>query len=264
MSGRQFAVPLLLILLAAGLVAFLALPLVSIFLGAPPGEILAALGDPELIRSLVVTFTAAILATGLGMLGGVPLAYLLARHSFPGKRLVEGLVDLPVVVPHTAAGIALLMVFGSKGILGEPLASLGIFFTDRLAGIVVAMLFVSAPFLVNMSREAFALVDRELELTALVEGATPWGAFWHVSLPLAWRGVISGAMMMWARGVSEFGAVVILAYYPKIVPTLIYELFNGYGLSAARPAAALLILVVLVVFGVLRWLAVKSSADVAG
>ena len=108
------------------------------------------------------------------------------------------------------------------------------------------------------------MVDRELELTALVEGATPWGAFWHVSLPLAWRGVISGAMMMWARGVSEFGAVVILAYYPKIVPTLIYELFNGYGLSAARPAAALLILVVLVVFGVLRWLAVKSSADVAG
>ena len=264
MSGRQFAVPLLLILLAAGLVAFLALPLVSIFLGAPPGEILAALGDPELIRSLVVTFTAAILATGLGMLGGVPLAYLLARQSFPGKRLVEGLVDLPVVVPHTAAGIALLMVFGSKGILGEPMASLGIFFTDQLAGIVVAMLFVSAPFLVNMSREAFALVDRELELTALVEGASPWGAFWHVSLPLAWRGVISGAMMMWARGVSEFGAVVILAYYPKIVPTLIYELFNGYGLSAARPAAALMILVVLVVFGMLRWLAVKSSADVAG
>ena len=264
MSGRQFAVPLLMILLAAGLVAFLTLPLVSIFLGAPPGEILAALGDPELIRSLVVTFTAAILATGLGMLGGVPLAYLLARKRFPGKRLVEGLVDLPVVVPHTAAGIALLMVFGSKGLLGEPLASLGIFFTDRLAGIVVAMLFVSAPFLVNMSREAFSMVDRELELTALVEGATPWGAFWHVSLPLAWRGVISGAMMMWARGVSEFGAVVILAYYPKIVPTLIYELFNGYGLSAARPAAALMILVVLVVFGVLRWLAVKSSADVAG
>jgi molybdate/tungstate transport system permease protein len=258
---RQAAIPLLMVLLAAGLVGFLALPLASILLGAPPGEIIAALGDPELLRSLVVTFTAAILATGLGMLGGVPLAYLLARRSFPGKRLVEGLVDLPVVVPHTAAGIALLMVFGSKGVLGEPLASLGIFFTDRLAGVVVAMLFVSAPFLVNMSREAFALVDRELELNALVEGATTWGSFWHVSLPLAWRGVTSGAMMMWARGVSEFGAVVILAYYPKIVPTLIYELFNGYGLSAARPAAALLILIVLVVFSVLRWLAAKSTAD---
>ena len=255
MRRRKYPFPLLLIVPAAGLVAFLALPLASILLGAPPGEIIAALGDPELLRSLAVTFTAAILATGLGMLGGVPLAYLLARRSFPGKRLVEGLVDLPVVVPHTAAGIALLMVFGSKGLLGEPLASLGIFFTDRLAGIVVAMLFVSAPFLVNMSREAFAMVDRELELTALVEGATPWGSFWHVSLPLAWRGVTSGAMMMWARGVSEFGAVVILAYYPKIVPTLIYELFEGYGLSAARPAAALMILVVLVVFSVLRRLA---------
>jgi molybdate/tungstate transport system permease protein len=87
------------------------------------------------------------------------------------------------------------------------------------------------------------------------------GAFWHVSLPLAWRGVTSGAMMMWARGVSEFGAVVILAYHPKIVPTLIYELFEGFGLKAAQPVAALLILVVLVVFGMLRWLAAKSSGE---
>jgi len=259
--SRRTVWMLVFILPAAGLLAFLALPLASILLGAPPGEILAALGDPELLRSLAVTFTAAILATGLGLLGGVPLAYLLARRSFPGKRLVEGLVDLPVVVPHTAAGIALLMVFGSKGVLGEPLAELGIFFTDRLAGIVVAMLFVSVPFLVNMSREAFGMVDRELELTALVEGATPLGAFWHVSLPLAWRGVTSGAMMMWARGVSEFGAVVILAYHPKIVPTLIYELFEGFGLTAARPAAALLILVVLVVFSILRRLAASSADD---
>ena len=251
----------LLILPAAGLVVFLALPLVSLLLGTPPSALLRALGSPEVLRSLVLTFTAAAIACGLGLLGGVPLAYLLARRAFPGKRLVEGLVDLPVVVPHTAAGIALLMVFGSKGVLGEPLAELGIFFTDRLLGIVMAMLFVGVPFLVNMSREAFAMVDRELELTALVEGATPLGAFWHVSLPLAWRGVTSGAMMMWARGVSEFGAVVILAYHPKIVPTLIYELFEGFGLKAAQPVAALLILVVLVVFGMLRWLAAKSSGE---
>jgi molybdate/tungstate transport system permease protein len=111
---------------------------------------------------------------------------------------------------------------------------------------------VSLPYLVNMSREAFALVDEELELIALVEGATPWGAFWRVSLPLAWRGVVGGMMMMCARGVSEFGAVVILAYHPKIVPTLIYELFEGFGLNAAQPVAALLILAVLIVFSLAR------------
>ncbi len=261
MKRRSLSWPFL-ILPAAALLIFLALPLASLLLGTPPSALLTALGSPEVLRSLALTILAAAIACGLGLLGGVPLAYLLARRSFPGKRLVEGLVDLPVVVPHTAAGIALLMVFGSKGVLGEPLAKLGIFFTDHVAGIVVAMLFVGVPFLVNMSREAFAMVDRELELTALVEGATPWGAFWHVSLPLAWRGVTSGAMMMWARGVSEFGAVVILAYHPKIVPTLIYELFEGFGLKAAQPVAALLILVVLVVFGVLRRLAASAGEDV--
>ena len=199
-----------------------------------------------------LTFGAAAAATGLAIVGGVPLAYMLARNQFPGKRLVEAIVDLPIVVPHTAAGIALLMVFGSRGVLGQPLAALGIFFTDSPLGIIVAMLFVSLPYLVNMSREAFAMVDRELEMTALVEGASEWQAFFLVTLPLAWRGVVSGALMMWARGISEFGAVVIIAYNPKIVPVLIYERFEGFGLSVALPVAALLILTAFVVFFVLR------------
>jgi molybdate/tungstate transport system permease protein len=129
----------------------------------------------------------------------------------------------------------------------------GVAFTDRLAGIVVAMLFVSLPYLVNLSRAAFEAVDPELELMAQVEGAGPWQAFWGVSLPLAWRGVLGGALMMWARGISEFGAVVILAYHPKITPVLVYERFEGFGLSAAQPAAALLAGAALLVFAGLRW-----------
>jgi molybdate/tungstate transport system permease protein len=177
---------------------------------------------------------------------------LLARRRFRGKHLIRALVTLPVVVPHTAAGVALLFVFGRRGLLGGWLAPLGLLFTDSLGGIVVAMLFVSLPFLVNMSVEAFALVDEETERVALVDGATPWQAFWLITLPQAGRGVLGGAVMMWARGISEFGAVVILAYFPKIVPVLIYERFEGFGLAAAQPVAALLILAALVVFGIVR------------
>ena len=234
------------------LVLFIVLPIVSTLLSTSPIEFLRSFSDPEVLSSIGLTFLAAALATLLASITGVPLAYLLARRRFAGKRLLEAVVNLPVVIPHTAAGVALLLVFGRRGLLGEWLAPLGITFTDNLAGIVVAMLFVSLPFLVNLSRESFALVDEELERVALIDGADRWQAFWFVTLPLAWRGVLGGALMMWARGISEFGAVVILAYNPKVVPVLVFERFQGYGLSAAQPVAALLIVVALLVFAFLR------------
>jgi len=234
------------------LVLFVVLPLADTLLGSPPAALFGALIDAGVLRSLGLTFACGAAATLLALLGGVPLAYLLARRRFPGKQLVEGIVDLPVVIPHTAAGIALLMVFGSRGLIGQPLASLGIFFVDRPAGIVVAMLFVSAPFLVNAARDSIALVSPDLEQVALIDGATPAQAVWHVTLPLARRGLLGGALMMWARGISEFGAIVILAYNPKVIPVLVYERFEGFGLGAARPVAALLILTALLVFIILR------------
>ena len=234
------------------LVLFVVLPLISTLLATTPLDFLRSLGDQELLNSVSLTFGAAAIATALAMLTGVPLAFLLARRRFHGKRLLEAIINLPVVIPHTAAGVALLLVFGRRGLLGQAFSPLGITFTDNLDGIVVAMLFVSLPFLVNLSREAFALTDEELERVALTDGASPWQAFWYVTLPQAWRGVLGGAVMMWARGISEFGAVVILAYNPKVVPVLVYELYEGYGLKAAEPVALLLILVALVVFILLR------------
>ena len=243
------------------LLLFIILPLVSTLLGTTPKGFWLALTDPEVLRSIGLTFSAAAGATGLALLTGVPLAYLLARYQFRGKRLVEALVNLPIVIPHTAAGIALLLVFGRRGLLGQWLTPLGITFTDNFGGILVGMLFVSLPFLVNMSRESFALVDDELERVAMIDGATAWGAFWHVTLPLAWRGVLGGAVMMWARGISEFGAVVILAYHPKIVPVLVYERFNGFGLDAAQPIALLLIIVAIAVFTFLRLSLLPESTN---
>jgi len=243
------------------LLLFIVLPLLSILLGTTPETLWLALTDPQVLNSIRLTFSAAAVATLLAIITGVPLAFLLARRRFRGKRLVEALVNLPIVIPHTAAGVALLLVFGRRGLLGQWLTPLGIVFTDNFAGVVVGMLFVSLPFLVNLSRESFALVDEELERVALIDGATPWQAFWYVSLPQAWRGVLAGALMMWARGISEFGAVVILAYHPKIVPVLVFERFEGFGLVAAQPVAALLVLVALATFVFLRLSLLKESSE---
>lgn len=244
---------------ASLLIGFIVLPLLVTLFSTAPDQLWAALFDPEVAQSIALTFTASALATGLTLLTGLPLAYLLARCRFRGRHLLESLVDLPVVIPHTAAGLALLLVFGSQGTLGRLLAPLGLDFTDSLAGIVVGMAFVSLPYLVNASKEAFAAVDPELETAAAVDGASFWQIMRWVTLPLAWRGVLGGMMMMWARGISEFGAVIILAYHPKIVPVLIFERFQGFGLSAAQPVAVWLIATVLVVFVVLRLALLKQK-----
>jgi molybdate/tungstate transport system permease protein len=176
---------------------------------------------------------------------------------------VEGLINLPIVIPHTAAGIALLMVFGRNGSAGRFFGAFGVRFTDTTAGIVVGMLFVSLPFLVNAAREAFAAVDPELEAMALTLGGSRWQAFRYVTLPLAIPGITAGAVMMWGRGISEFGAIIILAYHPKTVPVLVFERLEGFGLSYARPVAVILILASLVVFVLLqlllRWQRERSS-----
>jgi len=248
--------PLVVVFAAAGslLLLFVLLPLATTLLGTPLADLWALLSDRQAISALGLTFYAAAWATLLALFSGVPLAYLLARFDFAGKRWVEGLVNLPIVVPHTAAGIALLLVFGRRAGLGAAFGRLGVAFVDTTAGIVVGMLFVSVPFLVNAAREAFELVDPELERMAQTQGASRWQAFRYITLPLALRGILAGALVMWGRAISEFGAVVILAYHPKIMPVLVFERFEGFGLSAARPLAVLLILASLLVFVLLQTL----------
>ncbi|MDY6875071.1 MAG: ABC transporter permease [Chloroflexota bacterium] len=240
------------VVLGSLLLLFIAWPLLRTITASSPALLWQTLLDEEVRASILLTFYASLVATVLAFVCGVPLAYLLARVDFPGKWLVEGIIDVPVVVPHSAAGIALLMVLGRRTLLGQAFGIFGVKFVSAVPGIVAAMLFVSLSFLVNAAREGFEAVDPRLEWVARTLGASPWQAFWRVSFPLAWRSILSGMILMWARGLSEFGAVVILAYHPMVAPILLYERFESFGLNYSRPVATLMILICLATFAVLR------------
>jgi len=248
------------LILGALLVLFVAWPLLRTITASGPAMLWETVLEEEVRRSILLTFYASLLATAIAFVLGVPLAYLLARADFPGKEVIQSIIDVPIVVPHSAAGIALLMVFGRRTFLGRAFGLAGIKFVSAFPGIVIAMLFVSLAFLVDAAREGFEAVDPRLERVARTLGGSPWQAFWRVSFPLAWRSILSGMILMWARGLSEFGAVVILAYHPMVAPVLIYERFESFGLAYSRPVATLMILVCLAAFVLLR-LTAESEGD---
>ncbi|MFL7795082.1 MAG: ABC transporter permease [Anaerolineae bacterium] len=243
---------ILFVALGSLLLLFVAWPLLRTITASGPAVLWQTLLDEEVRDAVLLTFYTSMIATALAFVCGVPLAYLLARVDFPGKQLVESIIDVPVVVPHSAAGIALLMVFGRRALLGQAFGLMGVKFVSAAPGIIIAMLFVSLSFLVNAAREGFTGVDPRLEHIARTLGASPWQAFWRVAFPLAWRSILSGMILMWARGLSEFGAVVILAYHPMVAPVLLYQRFESFGLESAQPVAALMILICLVAFVALR------------
>ncbi len=246
--------------LGAALLLFLAVPIILlVVLGAAGiGE---ALRDHETIAALEMTFGTAAVATVLAALCGSPIAYALSRRSFRGRTLIAAVVDLPLLIPHPVAGIAILLLISRNTTFGSALLDLGLRVVGTPAGIVAAMLFVSAPLYISAAREAFARVDRRYEFVARTLGDTPWAAFRRVTLPLSRRGLASATIVTWARAVSEFGAVVVLAYNPKVVSVLSYDRFTTGGLRDALPIAATLVLVSLVPLIALRALRYDRSNE---
>jgi molybdate/tungstate transport system permease protein len=242
------------LILSSLVLLFLVAPLLGMFLQTGAVEFLDTANDKEVQSSIWLTVWVSFSATFLFAIAAVPFAWLLARKTFPFKSVVQGIIDLPVVLPHTAAGIALLGFISRDGLLGKAASSVGFNLVNNPAGIALAMAFVSLPFLINSARDGFASVPERLEKAALNLGASRSRVFITISLPLAWRSIITGFVMMFARGMSEFGAVVIIAYHPMIAPVLIYDRFSSFGLKYARPAAVLFIIVALVVFTIIRLL----------
>jgi molybdate/tungstate transport system permease protein len=239
-------------LLASLFLFFLVAPMVGLVGSGAPAGIRQLGTDAELRSSLVLTVLTASLATLLGVVGATPVAYALARGRFRGRSLLAALLDLPLLIPHPVAGIALLLVLGRNTPLGSALWALGLQITGSITGIVCAMLFVSAPLYVSAAREAFDRVDPRFEGVARTLGDSRWRALRRVTFPLAWRGLLAAAIVMWARAVSEFGAIVILVYHPRVASVLSYERFTAFGLRQALPVAAILLLLALIPLVALR------------
>jgi len=248
-------------LAGALILLFIVAPLVGMFVATSPSDLFTTAQDVEVQQSIKLTIWVSLAATIFFSLAAIPLAYLLARKDFPLKSIVSGVIDLPVVIPHSAAGIAILGFVSRDSVLGKMGSAIGLNFVGHPAGIAIAMAFVSLPFLINAARDGFASVPVRLEKAALTLGASPSRVFFTISLPLAWRSIVSGLILMFARGMSEFGAVIMVAYHPMITPVLIYERFGSFGLNYARPVSVLFILISLAVFIALRLLARNKSQN---
>jgi molybdate/tungstate transport system permease protein len=239
---------------------FLVLPLIGSIGASLPG-LPSAFTDSRTLSAIFTSFYCALLATIAVFLMGVPFAFLLARYDFPGKRFLDSLVDLPILIPHNAAGLALLSVLAPASPIGGAFGMLGVGFINTPFGIIAAMAFVSAPFLIRSAQEAFASVSFATEKAARSLGASQYQVFRHVTFPLAMKGILTGCLLTWARAVSEFGAVVILAYSPKTAPVYLYDVLEGLegGLKAALPISSLLIILAIVILFGFKFVASKTA-----
>jgi molybdate transport system permease protein len=224
------------------------------------GSILRALGNPAVTDALVLSLVTTACSLVLTIAIGLPLALVLARRLFRGKWLLETIVDLPIVLPPSVAGLALLLLLGRRGLLGAPLQALGITIPFTVLAVVVAQVFVSAPFFIRSARAGFASVDRDLEDAARVDGARERDLFRRVTVPLAAPALAAGLVMAWARALGEFGATIMfagsVAGRTQTLPLLVYGEFGGGDLDAAIAAAAVLVLAaggVLVAVRGLHW-----------
>ena len=224
-------------LLAALTLLYLLMPLAQLLLAEPWPQVPAALSDPLAVGAAWASALAATISTALVALGGVPLAYALARWRFPLRALVTALVFTPLVFPAVVSGIVQLLVYGPYGPVGAFFAARGVELTDSLAGVVLAQTFVAAPFAVVAARSAFEAVNPQTEAVAETLGATRWRVFWTISLPQAWSGVLAGLALTWLRAFGEFGATAVMAYHPYTLPVYVYVQLTGLGTPAALPLA---------------------------
>jgi molybdate transport system permease protein len=241
------------------MLGFLLLPLLALLLRIPLAQLLANLTNPEVAQAISLSMITTALTVLLTLLLGTPVAYLLARRRFRGHTALDTLIDLPMVLPPSVAGIALLVAFGRRGLLGQYLGVAGIELAFTSTAVVLAQLFVAAPFYIKAAAAGFAGIDRELELAAALDGASPRQVFRYVTAPLAWTSLFGGAVMTWARALGEFGATIIFAGNfvgrTQTMPLAIYQGFEQ-ELSVALTLSIILLAVsfavLFLVKGVLR------------
>lgn len=256
---KQSITRIIFLFLSGIVLLFLIAPVIGLFFSSNFPDLFQTASDPQVRNSIGLTLLISAATTIIFALFALPLAYLLARKEFRGKTLLQGFIDLPIVLPHSAAGIAILGLISRGSLLGKFAESIGLNLIGSPFAIGLAMAFISLPFLINSAKDGFEAVPVRLEQAALTLGASPFRIFRTISLPMAKRSIISGLVLMFARGMSEFGAVVIVAYYPMTTPVLIFDRFNSFGLSYARPVAIIFVFICILVFIGLRVIGGKKK-----
>ncbi len=248
-DGRSGYTPerLLPALLGGLMLVYLAVPFVAFLTRTGVDGVVSGLSTPGARRAIRNSLLTAPVSTAVATALGVPLAYVLARYSFRGKRLVEALVVLPLVMPPLVGGTMILTAVGRFTPVGAAAASAGVPLTDSLVGVVLAQTFVAAPFVVVTARAGFGAVDKRLEQASRSLGHGPLATARHVSLPLAGRAILAGVVLTFARAMGEFGATMMVAYNPRTVPTRIWVEFVRGGIDAVVPLALALLVVTLAV-----------------
>ena len=246
----------MLMALSLPMLAFIGLPLLALLLRVSPAQLIENLQQPVVMQAIVLSLLTSLSATLVTILLGTPLALALAHGAYRYPRLVDTLVDLPIVLPPAVAGVALLVAYGRRGLLGGSFSALGIDIAFSTAAVIIAQVFISAPFYIKSARLGFAGINAELEQAAGLDGANPWQVFRFIIVPLSWTALLGGGVMTWARAMGEFGATIIFAgNFPGRTQTMPLAIYLGFELDLG---VALTLSVILVGFSFLVLMLVKG------
>ena len=242
---------------SAVLAAFIVAPLVGLFAHLSPRDLFEALRTPAALQAFRLSALTTVIALAVTLALGTPLAYSLARVRFRGRRLLDAVVDLPIVVPPAVAGLALLLAFGRNGLIGKPLSGFGVQLSFTTAAVVMAQVFVASPFYVRAARAGFIGVDRTLEGASATLGMGPLRTFASITVPLAAPALIGGAVLCWARALGEFGATIMFAgNLPGVSQTLPLAVY--LNLESGSIAVATALSVVMIAFSLATVFAVRT------
>ena len=248
---------------ALALVAgFISLPILSLVVWTIDRGAWRAMASPVTVDALLLSMRTTAISMFIIILVGTPAAYVLARTDFRGKRFVDALVDIPAVLPPSAAGIALLLTFGRFGLVGRYFDAFGVTISFTTAAVVMAEIFVAAHFYVRQASIGFAGVRRDVEEAALVDGAGRFSVFTRVTVPLAFPALVAGAVTAWARALGEFGATIIFAGsfrgVTQTIPLAIFAEFQS-DIDAAVALSVLVLGFAFVVILAVRYLTARTS-----
>ena len=249
------------IVLVASVTLYLALPVVALFFRTTPELFISSLCDPAVTSALWLSLTTSVISLGIVILVGTPFAYVHCRNTYPGKMIVDTLIDLPLVLPPAVAGMALLVLYGRVGLIGKYLNMFGITLAFTTVAVIMAQIFVASPFYLRQAKSLFEQLDPSYEQTARTLGASPFRIFVTITLPLTASGLVSGAVMTFGRALGEFGATIMYAgNLPGVTQTMPLAVYVGLqgNFNVGLTVSILLVIISFTIMIAVRFLATKE------